>query len=162
MGLHWQASPVRAGMIACTGNAGCKFAAANTKRHAAELIDHLEARVPVDQPLNIHLTGCHHSCAQHYIGDIGLLAAKVDRGETEVEGYVVHVGGGAGPERQSMAREIYPATGFDELPALLERMLRSWLVHRHDSGESFRDFTLRHDIETLRTLFATPVALAAE
>ncbi len=162
IGLRWQASPVRAGMVACTGNAGCKFAASDTKRHAAELIDHLEARVPVDRPLNIHLTGCHHSCAQHYIGDIGLLAAKIDRGETEVEGYVVHVGGGAGPDRQSMAREIYPATSFDELPALLERMLRSWLAHRRDASDSFRDFTLRHDIASLRILFASPVAPAAD
>ena len=162
MGLHWQASPVRAGMVACTGNAGCKFAASDTKRHAAALTDHLEARVPVDQPLNIHLTGCHHSCAQHYIGDIGLLAAKVDRGETEVEGYVVLVGGGAGPDRQSMAREIYPGTGFDALPTLIERMLQAWLANRRDAGESFRDFTLRHDVETLRTLFAAPAALAAE
>ena len=26
----------------------------------------------MDTPLHIHVTGCHHSCAQHYIGDIGL------------------------------------------------------------------------------------------
>ena len=40
-------------------------------------------------PLNIHLTGCHHSCAQHYIGDIGLIAAKVDVDEDvdTIEGY---------------------------------------------------------------------------
>ena len=31
--------------------------------------------------MNIHLTGCHHSCAQHYIGDIGLLACKVAASE---------------------------------------------------------------------------------
>ena len=47
--------------------------------------------------MNIHLTGCHHSCAQHYIGDIGLLGAKVAvdaDGEETVEGYHVYVGGG--------------------------------------------------------------------
>ena len=31
----------------------------------------------LDAPVNIHLTGCHHSCAQHYIGDIGLMAREV-------------------------------------------------------------------------------------
>ena len=32
LGLHWSATNVRAGLVACTGNAGCKFAASNTKR----------------------------------------------------------------------------------------------------------------------------------
>ena len=49
----------------------------NTKRHAAEIGDWCEPRVKIETPLNIHLTGCHHSCAQHYISDIGLIAAKV-------------------------------------------------------------------------------------
>ncbi len=40
-------------------------------------------------------TGCHHSCAQHYIGDIGLIAARVsinDEGDT-VDGYHIVAGG---------------------------------------------------------------------
>jgi len=65
LGLAVQASQIRAGLIACTGNAGCKFAASDTKRHAAEIGDWCETRVAVETPLNIHLTGCHHSCAQH-------------------------------------------------------------------------------------------------
>ena len=54
--------------------------------------------------LNIHLTGCHHSCAQHYIGDIGLLGAKVATepdGEETVEGYHVYLGGGYARTRRS-------------------------------------------------------------
>ena len=51
----------------------------DTKRHAAALADWLEARITIDQPINIHLTGCHHSCAQHYVADIGLLATKVEQ-----------------------------------------------------------------------------------
>ena len=77
LGLHWSATNVRAGLIACTGNGGCRFSASNTKRHGLQIAEYLESRVTLDQPLNIHLTGCHHSCAQHYIGDIGLLATKV-------------------------------------------------------------------------------------
>ena len=34
LGLGWSATAVRAGLVACTGNAGCKFAATDTKRHA--------------------------------------------------------------------------------------------------------------------------------
>ena len=76
IGLAVKASQIRAGLIACTGNAGCKFAASDTKRHAAEIGDWCESRVPIETPLNIHLTGCHHSCAQHYISDIGLIGAR--------------------------------------------------------------------------------------
>src|SRR3954466_12585488 len=81
IGLDVEASQIRAGLIACTGNQGCKFAASNTKLHAAEIGDWCEPRVNIETPLNIHVTGCHHSCAQHYISDIGLIAAKVDVGE---------------------------------------------------------------------------------
>src|SRR6202795_89129 len=70
LGLAVKASQIRAGLIACTGQAGCKFAASDTKRHAAEIGDWCETRVAIETPLNIHLTGCHHSCAQHYISDI--------------------------------------------------------------------------------------------
>jgi ferredoxin-nitrite reductase len=58
LGLPTTASAVRAGLIACTGNIGCKFALSDTKRHALEIADHLDARIDLDQPLNIHLTGC--------------------------------------------------------------------------------------------------------
>ncbi len=66
LGLHWSASPIRSGLVACTGNGGCKFAASNTKKHALAISEYLESRVPLDTPINIHLTGCHHSCAALY------------------------------------------------------------------------------------------------
>ena len=81
LGLSTKASSIRAGLIACTGNTGCRFSASDTKRHAEEIARWCEARVELDGPVNIHLTGCHHSCAQHYIGDIGLLACKVQTSE---------------------------------------------------------------------------------
>src|SRR5712672_1966518 len=99
IGLAVTASQIRAGLIACTGNAGCKFSASDTKRHAAEIGDWCEPRVPLDTPLNIHLTGCHHSCAQHYISDIGLIGAKVPVSEEDtVEGYHLFTGGGFGSD----------------------------------------------------------------
>jgi ferredoxin-nitrite reductase len=164
LGLGIEASAIRRGLVACTGNAGCKFAASNTKGHALKLADYLEARVAVDTPVNIHLTGCHHSCAQHYVGDIGLLAAKVDRGEDSVEGYHVYIGGGAASTaEQAMAREYAQSVAFDDLPPLLERLLAAYLAHRQVPTESFFEFCRRHEIAQLRKLAdAAPVrALAA-
>lgn len=153
LGLGVEASVVRRGLIACTGSAGCKFAASNTKGHALRLADHLELRLEIDQPVNIHLTGCHHSCAQHYIGDIGLLAQKVEQGEDTVEGYHVYIGGGAAAtNEQAMAREYALSVPFDDLPLLLERLLGAWLAHRRSADESFFEFCKRHEIEDLRAL----------
>ncbi|MBR0672272.1 NirA family protein [Neoroseomonas soli] len=141
LGLTHEASALRGGLVACTGNAGCKFAASNTKRHAAELADYLERRLTLDQPVNIHLTGCHHSCAQHYIADIGLLGAKVERGEDLVEGYDLHVGGGAGPE-QKIGRLIRAKVAHDELGPVVLGMLQAWLAQRAP-GETFHLFCAR-------------------
>ncbi|MBN9090250.1 MAG: NirA family protein [Reyranella sp.] len=163
LGIGVEASAIRRGLVACTGNAGCKFAAANTKGHALRLADYLEMRVPVDRPINIHLTGCHHSCAQHYVGDIGLLACKVERGEETVEGYHVFIGGGAASTaEQSMAREYARSVVFDNLPAMLEKLLDAWLAHRASPAETFFEFCRRHDVEVLRELAScAPIALAA-
>ena len=159
LGLTWEASALRGGLVACTGNAGCKFAASNTKRHAAALVDYLEARIAVDQAVNIHLTGCHHSCAQHYIADIGLLAAKVERGEESVEGYDLHVGGGAGRE-QSIGRLIRPGVPHDELGPPVLNLLRCWIEQR-EAGESFWSFTARHDDAALAAMADARVLEAA-
>jgi ferredoxin-nitrite reductase len=152
LGLGVEASAIRRGLVACTGNAGCKFSASNTKGHALRLADYLEARLAVDLPLNIHLTGCHHSCAQHYVGDIGLLACKVEQGEESVEGYHVYIGGGAASTaEQAMAREYAQSVAFDDLPPLLERLLAAWLAQRR-TNESFFEFCRRHEIAALRDL----------
>ncbi len=158
LGLHWSATNIRAGLVACTGNGGCKFAAANTKRHAMAVAEYLEQRVTLNQPLNIHLTGCHHSCAQHYLGDIGLLATKVPVGEEMVEGYHVYLGGGYG-ERQAIGRELLRNVTHTDLLPLLERLLNDYLERRQDDEETFFDYSRRQTTEELLTrLQSEPVS----
>src|SRR5205085_7976911 len=130
LGLSAKVSNVRGGLVACTGNAGCKFALADTKRHALAIADYLEPRIALDAPLNIHLTGCPNSCAQHYVGDIGLLATKVDLGgDAEAEGYHLVIGGGSGAEL-GLGREIARDIPAEALPERLETLLRGYLGRR--------------------------------
>jgi ferredoxin-nitrite reductase len=150
LGLATRTSAVRAGLIACTGNTGCRFSATDTKGHAARLADYLDSQLTLDRPVNIHLTGCPNSCAQHYVGDIGLLGIKV--GDDMVEGYTILVGGGAGGERK-MARELYADVPADDMPARVERVLGTY-VARRDVDESFHHFANRHSVEELRLLCA--------
>jgi ferredoxin-nitrite reductase len=156
LGLSVTSSQLRAGLVACTGNAGCKFAASDTKRHAAEIGDWCEPRVEVDTPLNIHLTGCHHSCAQHYISDIGLIAAKVPAGQGDdtddtVEGYHLFAGGGFGPQAD-IGQEVFHDLKAEDAPRTVEKLLKAYLAHRASPHETFLTFARRHDGETLRKL----------
>ena len=152
MGLDWRQSNLRSGIIACTGNNYCKFAGSNTKGHALELADYLEKRFQLDQPINIHLTACPNSCAQHYMGDIGLLGAKVKVAGESVEGYHVFVGGGFG-KSQAVGRQVFQGVSFESLKPTLEKMLRSYLKYRQP-GESFQSFTNRHDLGKLQEIFS--------
>jgi len=149
--LDWRASSLRAGLVACTGATGCKFAAAHTKEHAAEIADHVDARLQLDSPVNVHLTGCHHSCAQHYIGDIGLMAVKVAiNGEgDQVEGYTIVAGGGFA-DRARIGRELWKDVPATECPRKVEGLLRAYLDRRAGPAESFQDFANRHDVDALK------------
>ena len=152
IGVDWRSSTVRAGLVACTGSFGCKFANADTKRNGNEIVAHIEPLVPMDQPINIHLTGCPNSCAQHYIGDIGLIGVKVPIGDDEtVPGYNVHVGGGFGTEA-TIAKMIYPDTKAEDAPARVEGLLKAYLAHRASPDESFHAFANRHEVEALKSL----------
>jgi ferredoxin-nitrite reductase len=155
LGLDASASAIRGGVVACTGNFGCKFALSDTKRHALALIDHLDTSLALDRPINIHLTGCPNSCAQHYVGDIGLLATKVEKSEDEeVEGYHIVVGGGSGAEFE-LGREVCRSVPAEEMPRRVEAMLQTYLAQRRP-GEDFQEFASRHGIEELTRLFGEP------
>ncbi|TCR64866.1 NirA family protein [Bosea sp. BK604] len=152
-GLSAETSVLRAGLVACTGATGCKFAAAHTKEDALAIAAHCDERLALETPVNIHLTGCHHSCAQHYIGDLGLIGAKVpvnEEGDT-VPGYNLLVGGGYGVDG-AMARDFQENVKAEDAPALVEKLLRTWQAHRASPEESFVAFARRHEIAELKAL----------
>lgn len=151
IGFNYSSTTISGGLIACTGNAGCKFAASNTKSHALQLAEFLEQEIELDQPINIHLTGCHHSCAQHYIGDIGLIGAKVKVDGESVEGYCVVLGGGV-DETQAIAHEVFGGTTFEDLKPLILNVLKQYQANRLEQ-ETFWQFTRRHSAEELKSLF---------
>lgn len=145
LGLVIAATPIRAGLVSCTGNRGCKFAAADTKGTAEAIVAHVESRLTLDGPVNIHLTGCHHSCAQHYISDIGMLACKSTNADGDaVEGFHIYVGGGSGPDAK-IGRELLRDVKAPDCPAVIERLLGAYLARRSGPDETFFDFSGRHE-----------------
>jgi ferredoxin-nitrite reductase len=148
-GLHFEAGTVLSGTVACTGNKGCRFAASDTKSHAVALARQLDIRFTLEQPINLHVTGCAHSCAQHYIGDIGLMGVRVG-GE---EGYQVVLGGGSDQD-QGLARELISAIRFADLPPVMVRLFEAY-TSASIPDESFLEFTRRHSITELKFLCAS-------
>ena len=150
LGFFTEAHAAAGCVIACTGNKGCKYAAADTKGHARALMAHLRHRDPgLHLPVNVHLTGCNHSCAQHYCGDIGGIATKLSDGR---EGYHVVLGGGMDHE-QGIAREIFRGVGADELPALIEKVLVTYRG-KCTAGESFVQWTRRHTVKEIQEMLS--------
>jgi ferredoxin-nitrite reductase len=150
LGFFTEASAAMGGIIACTGSRGCKFAAADTKAHALALMKHVGGKVSIGAPVNIHFTGCPHSCAQHYCGDIGLVGAKLADGS---EGYHVVLGGGMDHE-QGIAREIFRGVRASEVNPLVEKILVTYEAKKN-RGETFVQWTRRHSAKELQEFLST-------
>lgn len=150
-GFDAEQSNLRSGFVACTGNRYCKYAASDTKGHALAMMEYLEKRVSLDHPVNIHFTGCAHSCAQHFMGDIGLLGTKVKE-SISGEGYHITVGGGFG-ENRKIGRQIFSGVSVESLGATLEAMLKGYLTRRTES-ETFHAFCNRHTVGQLQEAFS--------
>jgi ferredoxin-nitrite reductase len=145
LGFFYEASTSAGGVIACTGNRGCKYSAADTKGHAVALMKHLANDTTIESPINIHFTGCPHSCAQHYCGDIGFIGTKLPDGG---EGYHVVLGGGMDHE-QGVAREIFRGVRATEVNPLVDKLLRTY-AQKKNRGETFVEWVRRHSMKELQ------------
>ena len=86
--------------------------------------------------INIHFTGCPFSCAQSYIGDIGLLGLKSKSGPV----YHVYVGGTTDWNRTAaLVRKAVPATQlFYYVADIIQHF-----EERRRCGESFHAYVGR-------------------
>lgn len=150
LGFSTEANSLTSGIITCTGNKGCKYSSTDTKGHALALGKVLAGRkLAIEQPINIHFTGCPNSCAQHYCGDIGFLGAKLADGS---EGYHVTLGGGMGDE-QGIGREVFRGVRAEEVPGLTDKILRTY-EEKKSAGETFVQWTRRHSMKELQELLS--------
>ena len=99
------------------------------------------------------MTGCHHSCAQHFVSEIGLLACKVqaDEDDDPVEGYHILIGGGFGPNA-ALGRDLYRDVVAEDAPRVIERILKAYSTHRASPEELFFVLWRRHDVEALKAM----------
>ena len=152
IGFPLGGNPIRGRSIACTGEPHCNFSVAETKTRLGALVDRLDERFGTQiASLRLHLDGCPHACAQHWIGDLGFQGTTArDEGGVKRQAYDIFVRGGLGPEPQ-IGRSLFRRVPTDELDAAVEGLIAGWL-ERREGGESFSAFTRRASDEELGAL----------
>lgn len=152
IGFPLDANPVRAVSLACTGEPHCNFSVTETKPRLDALILGLEERFGgAVAGLRLHLDGCPHACAQHWVGDIGFqgTTARDEEGKRR-QAYDVFLRGGLGP-RAAIARPLFRRVPSEELDGAVQGLIAGWLSLRR-RGETFRDFCDRTSDEDLGAL----------
>jgi sulfite reductase (ferredoxin) len=156
VGLEARPSNWRRSTMACTGIEFCKLAIVETKARAAELVEHLEAKVAeLDADISIHLNGCPNACARTQVADIGLkgMLVRDDATGDMVEGFQIHLGGGLGMaagQNAGFGRKLRGLkTTAADLPAYVERVTNHYLAGRAP-GESFAHWVMRAPEDELR------------
>jgi ferredoxin-nitrite reductase len=143
LGFALDVNGVRGNSIACTGEPHCNFSVTETKTRLGALIDGLEERFG-DRiaELRLNLDGCPHSCAQHWVGDLGFqgTTARDDDGVRR-QAYDIFVRGSLGPEPQ-IGRPLFRRVLSEELDAAVHGLVGGWIDNRVD-GESFTSFSRR-------------------
>ncbi len=162
LGFPLDLNPVRAASLACTGEPHCNFSVTETKTRADALIQALERRFGDDiAGLRLHLDGCPHACAQHWVGDLGFQGTTVrdDQGKRR-QAYDVFLRGGLGAEA-AIARPVFRRVPTDELDTTVEGLVAGWLAARR-ADESFRAFCDRSTDDELGALAGREPARARE
>ncbi|MBV8395105.1 MAG: nitrite/sulfite reductase, partial [Actinobacteria bacterium] len=99
----------------------------------------------------LHLDGCPHACAQHWVGDIGFQGTTArDEGGARRQAYDIFLRGSLGPAPQ-IGRPLFRRVPTDELDTAVEGLIQGWLDERAD-GESFVAFARRSSDEELGAL----------
>ena len=162
IGFPLDVNSVRASSIACTGEPHCNFSVTETKPRLDSLVQHLETRFGDDiAGLKLHLDGCPHACAQHWVGDLGFQGTTVrDEQGKRRQAYDVFLRGGLGPQA-AIARPVFRRVPTEELDETVTQLVSGWLSARSE-GETFRAFCDRTSDRQLGALVGREPATRKE
>jgi ferredoxin-nitrite reductase len=148
-GFDLDANPVRGASIACTGEPHCNFSVTETKTRLDSLIQALEAKFGREiSELRLHLDGCPHACAQHWVGDLGFQGTTVrDDTGARRQAFEIYVRGALGAEA-AIGRPLFRRVPSDDLDDVVAGLVGGWLASR-TPNEAFPAFATRSSDEEL-------------
>jgi sulfite reductase beta subunit-like hemoprotein len=150
IGFPLDTNQIRGTSVGCTGQPLCNYAVAETKTKLRDIILRLEDRFGRDvEGLKIGVDGCPHSCANHWISDIGLqgTTARGDGSTGKLEAYEIYLRGGLG-EHAEIGRPLLRRVGAEDAPLVVERLVGAYLAER-TQGETFQAYAHRKTDEEL-------------
>jgi ferredoxin-nitrite reductase len=154
--IPYGGSTLRAGVTACSGNTYCKLATIETKVRALSIVEHLEREGLGESPLNIALSACPNTCANHSTADIGLQGCKVKVAGTTVDAFNVFYGGATGHDT-AFGEQVFRQIPGDQINGYLAYGVKVF-QRRRGSGESFAAFCRRHGATALEAMFQPQVS----
>ncbi len=141
---------LRSASIACTGDPFCNFAAGPSKEVLIDIINDLEATLgPLDEPM-INLDGCPHSCAQHWIGDIGLQSTYRRTPDGRLENALMIILGGGSNGRVMIGRVVAKRVSISETKRFLINLIQFY--RKSGPWASFQAFVRSYTDEELLRL----------
>jgi len=152
IGLPLDVNALWASSIACTGEPHCNFSVGETKTRLEELVEHLEQTFgPQVSDLRLHLDGCPHACAQHWVGDLGFQATTgKDAAGNRIGAYDIFVRGSLGPQA-SVGASLFRRVPSESIEPAVEGLVRGWL-ERREADETFTEFQRRLSDDELGAL----------
>jgi sulfite reductase beta subunit-like hemoprotein len=152
LGLPLETNEIWANSIACTGEPHCNFSVGETKDRLRDLVDHLETTFGEEvAELRLHLDGCPHACAQHWVGDLGFQATTgKDADGNRIAAYDIFTRGSLGPVPQ-IGGSLFRRVPSERLEGAVEGLVRGWLATRA-GGETFTAFQRRLSDDELGAL----------
>ena len=162
IGYPLDANPVWGNAIACTGEPHCNFSVTETKTRLDTLVTGLEARFGnAVADLRLHLDGCPHACAQHWIGDLGFQGTTArDEGGERHQAYDIFVRGALGAGA-AIGRPLFRRVPTETLDGVVAGLVGGWLGAR-EPGEPFSSFSRRLDDDQLGALAGIEPARARQ
>ncbi|MBC9251047.1 sulfite reductase [Pseudomonas alcaligenes] len=133
-------------IIACPGGDYCALANAKSIPIAQAIQQRFEDLDYLHDigELSLNISGCMNACGHHHIGNIGILG--VDKNGSEW--YQITLGGAQG-HHAALGKVIGPAFGAAEVPAVIERIIATYLELR-GAGEPFVDACARLGLEPFK------------
>jgi sulfite reductase (NADPH) hemoprotein beta-component len=150
-------------VTSCPGASSCAMAVTQSRGLARLLTDELEARPTVTakaKDLSIKISGCPNGCGQHHVSGLGFQGGMRKIDGKAVPQYLLHIGGGVGPDGATFGR-LAGKVPLRKVPDAVEALIGLYDAEKRD-GEAADAFFARVAVDRVKATIAPWSELAAD
>ncbi len=150
-------------VTSCPGASSCAMAVTQSRGLARLLTDELEARPDVTskaKDLSIKISGCPNGCGQHHVSGLGFQGGMRKIDGKAVPQYLLHIGGGVGPDGAHFGR-LAGKVPLRRVPDAVERLIGLYDAEK-EAGEKADAFFARVAVDRVKHVLAALTELPAD